>query len=737
MPAGAADSIARICHNAGARGHFFGRVQQGIFEMRRRADISTMWPMASSPVRGCCPLDCQDSCSWFAHVVDGVVERMEGARDHPITRGTLCAKVNDYEKRTYAADRLLRPLRRVGSKGDGRFEPIAWDAALDIIAERFQRIIREHGPASLLSLDYLGSMGVVQRRALRRIFNALGASRQSGAVCGQSMSVLAAEGTPIGFDPEELVHSELIILWGCNLLSTAHHTFAFMLEARRRNGARLVAIDPRRTITAARCDVHLAIRPGTDHILALAMGHVLLNEQLADLAFASQAAVDLDEYRREASAWSPARAAAVCGVSEQAIVDLAREFGRARPATIRGGVAPQQTVHGEQFVRSLSALAVLGGHWQHRGGGLFVAASPVMREAAAGGPSLGPVPRTLDMARLGANLTNDALAPPVHGLMVWCANPAVSQPDARRLRQGLAREDLFLVVAEHFLTDTARFADIVLPSTTQLEHFDVQGAWGHHYISVNLPAIAPLGEAKSHGEMMRLLAPRLGLHEPPFRESDEEIAASALPTGVTLDDLEGARVREELASAADVRARRLARPHSRVRRTRGVAGRPPVADAQGPPVPELDVREHGASTEGGGAADAVYASRRCVGPGARAGPRSAGPQRTGQCRGDGASDRRHPAGDCRDAGQMVGRRGRQRTHPLRSVPGRSTRLQRDLRRSAPLTSGAPEGTHAVPAAAPYGAAPGRVAWSRCRHFLIAFLPPWRSSTGGSPPSTSW
>lgn len=493
--------------------------------------------LTSRRIRGCCPLDCQDSCSWFAHVVDGVVQRMEGAQDHPITRGSLCAKVNDYQARTYAPDRLLHPLRRVGAKGVGEFEPIDWDAALDTIAERFQQIMREHGPEALLAFDYLGSMGVVQRRALRRIFHALGASRQTGSVCGASGNVLEAEGTPRGFDPEEFVHSRLIVLWGCNLLSTAHHTFAFMLEARRRHGTRLIAIDPRRTMTTARCDAHLRIRPGTDHLLALAIGHVLLQEGLADLAFASRAAIDLEAYRDEASRWSPARVAAVCAIPEDSIVSLAREFGRARPAAIRSGIAPQQTATGEQFVRSLSALAVLGGHWQRPGGGLFIETSPAMNEAAAALPSFGPASRMLDMARLGEHLTNAALDPPIHGLMVWGANPAVSQPDASRVRQGLARDDLFLVVAEHFLTDTARFADIVLPSTTQLEHFDVQGAWGHHYISVNLPAIAPLGASKSHGEIMRLLAPKLGLEDPAFRHSDEQIAAAALPPAVTLDDL--------------------------------------------------------------------------------------------------------------------------------------------------------------------------------------------------------
>jgi anaerobic selenocysteine-containing dehydrogenase len=493
--------------------------------------------MPATRVRGCCPLDCQDSCSWFAHVEDGIVRRMEAAREHPITRGTLCAKVNDYEQRTYARDRLLRPLRRVGPQGEGRFEPIEWDTALDTIAASFKRIIRDVDPAALFSFDYLGSMGVVQRRALRRIFHALGASRQGGSVCGASGNVLEAEGTPRGFDPEDFVESRLILLWGCNLLSTAHHTFRFMLDARRQHGARLIAIDPRRTITAARCDVHLPIRPGSDHLLALAIGHVLLDEGLADLEFAAKAARDLDEYRAEAAHWTPADAAAICGIPERDIVSLAREFGRARPAAIRSGIAPQQTSTGEQFVRSLSALAVLGGHWKMHGGGLFIETSPAMNEAPAGRPDLGPTPRVLDIARLGEYLTDPDLQPPVRGLMVWGANPAVSQPNATLVRQGLSRDDLFLVVVEQFMTDTARYADVILPSTTQLEHFDVQGAWGHHYISVNLPAIAPLGEAKSHGEIMRLLAQRLGLTHPAFRESDEEIAASALPDGVTLEEL--------------------------------------------------------------------------------------------------------------------------------------------------------------------------------------------------------
>ena len=488
-------------------------------------------------VKGCCPHDCQDTCSWVAHVEDDRVVRVEGAREHPFTRGVLCAKINDYEKRTYAPDRLLYPLRRTGPKGDGMFERIQWDTALEIIADRFTAIMAEYGGEALLPVNYLGSMGVVQRRALMRLFHALGASRQVGSICGAAGNVLAAEGHPIGFDPEEIASSRLVVVWGANLLTTSHHHWHFIEEARRRNGATIVCIDPRRTRTAERCDRHLAVRPGTDRFLAAGLAHVMFAEGLVDAEQAA-VAVDLDALQAEVTSWTPARASDLCGVASDEIVRLAREIGTLRPATIRSGIAPEQTLAGEAFVRSLSALAVLGGHWRNPGGGLFIEASPVLDEGGAARPDIAPRPtRALDLARFGENLTSTTLTPPIKGLMVFGTNPAVVQQDVARVRAGLARDDLFTVVAEHFLTDTARYADIVLPSTTQLEHFDINGAWGHHYVSVNHPAIQPLGESKSHGEMMRLLATRMGLAIPALHESDEEIAGSALADGVSLESL--------------------------------------------------------------------------------------------------------------------------------------------------------------------------------------------------------
>lgn len=494
-------------------------------------------------VKGCCPLDCQDTCSWVAEVEQGRVVSVRGAKDHPFTRGVLCAKVNDYPTRTYAPDRLLHPLRRVGPKGAGQFERISWDAALDLIAQRFTTIAATHGPEALLPHRYLGSMGMVQCRSLMRLFHALGASRVSGGICAVSYVASAAEGLPLGFDPEDIADSRLILLWGVNILTTCHHHWHFIQEARRRHNARVICLDPIRTRTARQCDEHIALRPGTDAVFAAGMAHVMLEEGLADLDYARAVCADLDALMQDVAPWTPARVAEVCGIAPETVVRLAREFAAARPAVIRAGVGPQQSVQGEAFVRAVHALAVLGGHWQRRGGGVLAIARPDLNQLRPERADLIPAgqsPRVLDMARLGETLTDPALDPPIHGLMVWGTNPAVVQPDAGRVREGLAREDLFTVVVEHFLTETARFADVVLPSTTQLEHFDVLGAWGHHYISVNLPAIAPLGEAKSHGEIVRGLAPRLGLDHPALRESDEEMAASALPPGLDLAALKEA-----------------------------------------------------------------------------------------------------------------------------------------------------------------------------------------------------
>ena len=491
-------------------------------------------------VKGCCPLDCQDSCAWVAHVEDGKVTRVEGAKDHPITRGVLCAKVRDYEARLTAPDRLLHPLRRSGAKGSGQFTRIGWDEALGEIATRFKAIVAEHGGSALLPYSYLGSMGTVQRFAPMRIFHALGSSIAEGDVCSASAGALLGEGHPIGLDPEEGGDARLIVLWGQNTLSTGHHQWHFVDQARKK-GARVIGIDPCRTRTMKQCDLHLAPAPGTDAVLAAALGRHLLATGRADLDLAALWVADLEDYRQAVEPWSFAAAAAVTGLAEQQIAEFAEAFASASPVLIRAGVGLQQAVNGETVIRAISALAILGGHWRHRGGGLSILSFPDFAGSKAKRADLRQVPaRIVHGAKLAGVLTDPDLDPPVKGFMVWSANPAVTQIDSARMRQGLLRDNLFTVVADHFLTDTARLADIVLPATTQFEHDDVQGAWGHHYVLANTKAIEPLGETRSSGAIMRGLAEKLGLNHPAFQESDAEIAASVMPEGWSLAWLQAA-----------------------------------------------------------------------------------------------------------------------------------------------------------------------------------------------------
>ncbi len=490
-------------------------------------------------VQGCCPLDCPDTCAWQAHVEDGKVVSVQGDQAHPFTRGVLCAKVNDYPARTYSPNRLMHPLRRTGAKGDGQFERITWDEAVDTIAGHFDEIITRHGAESIMPVTYYGSMGAVQKFAPLRLLNALGTSDMHGVICGQPGLHLMSEGHSIGLDPDDYGHAKFIILWGVNVLSTGHHHWHFLNEARKKNGARIVSIDPRRTRTAAKSDEHIALRPGTDAALAAGMARVMFEEGLADLEFARKMAQDVDAYRKQVQYWTPERVAEECGIDADTVVTLAREFASSKPAMIRCGIGPQQTVHGEAFVWSLSALCILAGHDGSPGGGLSLLNLSDFNLALAGRSDLKQEKtRSLDIARLGPILTGEDAGPPVHGIMVWGINPAVVLNDTGQVRRGLEREDLFTVVLEHFMTDTARYADIILPATTQLEHFDMHGAWGHYYLMLNKPAIKPLGEAKSHGEIVRVIARRMGLNHPALQESDEEIAASVLPPGLTLADFE-------------------------------------------------------------------------------------------------------------------------------------------------------------------------------------------------------
>jgi anaerobic selenocysteine-containing dehydrogenase len=502
-------------------------------------------------VRGACPHDCPDTCAMLVTVEQGRAVRVAGDPDHPVTRGFLCAKVNRYVERTYHQDRIRTPLRRVGPKGSGRFEPISWDDALGEIADRLSAIAASpDGPQAILPYSYAGTMGLVQGSSMdRRFFHALGASRLDRTICSMAGTVgmRMTVGANIGADGEGIPESDLVLLWGTNTLTANPHLWPFVLEARRR-GAPIICIDPIRTRTAEQCDEWLPIRPGTDAALALGMMHVLFAHGLEDRDYLERYTLGHEELRGRAAEWTPQRTAEVTGLPAESVVSLAERYGRARAAFIRVNYGLQRHAGGGMAVRNIACLPAITGHWRRAGGGvqLSTSANFAFNRAAVERPDAGPPARTINMIRLGEALTlPDAGVggPPVKALVVYNSNPAAVAPDRNAVTRGFGRDDLFTVVLEHFLTDTADWADIVLPATTQLEHWDLHLAYGHHYISLNRPSIEPVGEALPNSEIFRRLAARMGMHDPMFRDDDLTLMRHGLETqspklcGVTLDAL--------------------------------------------------------------------------------------------------------------------------------------------------------------------------------------------------------
>jgi anaerobic selenocysteine-containing dehydrogenase len=505
----------------------------------------------SGTVRGACPHDCPDTCAMLVTVENGRAIRVAGDPDHPVTNGFLCAKVNRYIERTYHEDRLVAPMRRVGAKGSGRFEPISWTAALDEIATRLRDIAEsEHGPQAILPYSYAGTMGLVQGSSMdHRFFHQLGASRLERTICSMAGTVgmRMTVGANVGADGEGVPDSDLVLLWGTNTLTANPHLWPFILKARER-GAPIICIDPIRTRTAQQCDEWIPIRPGSDAALALGMMHVIFAKRLEDKEYLEQFTLGHEEMRTRAAEWTPERTAEVTGIDASRIIALAEQFGRARAAFIRVNYGLQRHAGGGMAVRTIACLPAVAGHWRRSGGGvqLSTSANFTFNKAALERPDLGPPARTINMIRLGDALTlPDAGVggPPVKAMVVYNSNPAAVAPDRNAVLRGLAREDLFTVVIEHFQTDTADWADIVLPATTQLEHWDIHFAYGHHYVSLNRPAIAPIGEAKPNSEIFRLLAERMGMSDPMMRDDDLTLIRQALATespklqGVTFDRL--------------------------------------------------------------------------------------------------------------------------------------------------------------------------------------------------------
>ena len=502
-----------------------------------------------SQVLGACPMDCPDTCSWIVTVKDGRAVKLQGDPAHPFTRGVLCNKLDDYIAYTQSPERLLYPMQRVGPKGACDFQRISWDEALDLIAERLRRISREFGAEAIWPYLGSGSMGLLQGvyGAGRRFWNALGASRHLMTIC----TIAGGVGTGytlgdnrVGMDPETLRFSKLIILWGSNTLTTNHHLWRPITTARR-SGAHLVVIDPTRTRTADAADSHLAPIPGTDAALALGLLHVVLSEGAEDREFIDRHTLGWEAFRARILDYPPARVAEICGLPVQAIVELGKRIAHTRPTGIRVTMGLQRHGGGGMAVRTITCIAGVTGDWRYAGGGVgydtrgfFGVNWPALyRDDLQKSPT-----RVLSMTRLGEGLLEVA-DPPVKALFVYASNPIASVPHQTKIRRGLARPDLFTVVVEHFRTDTVAYADIVLPSTMQLEHADIQISYGHLYVSWNEPAVAPPGECLPTTEIFRRLARRLGLDVPCLYDSDEEMARQLLDSnhpslrGITFDAL--------------------------------------------------------------------------------------------------------------------------------------------------------------------------------------------------------
>ena len=490
--------------------------------------------MATRLVRGACPHDCPDTCAMHTTVEGGRAVKIGGDPDHPITVGFLCGKVSNYLERVYSDERLLHPLVRTGHKGAKSFRRASWEEALELVAAGLLRARDQHGGESILPYSYAGTQGLIQGNTMSaRVMNALGASELVRTICATAgiAGVVGAHGLSPEVDPEEWQHARYLLVWGWNPLSTAPHLWRKLLDARRA-GAKLVVVDPFRSRTARVADEHLRPLPGTDALLGLGMMRAVVDAGLQDEAWCREQADGYDQLVGLLAGHPVERCAEGCGVDAGTIARVGREFAATQPALLRLGVGAQRHRGAPAAYRTLACLPALVGAWRHRGGGCSYI--PTATAAAVSSTPLeradlrpGPV-RRVNMAQLGEALTEPRLEPPVKALVVWNSNPASIAPDQQRVLAGLRRDDLFTVVLEQFMTDTAAHADVVLPATSQLEHRDVVFSWGHHYLTWNEPAIEPLGESRPNTEAFRLIAGRLGLEDPCFRDSDEELLGQLL-----------------------------------------------------------------------------------------------------------------------------------------------------------------------------------------------------------------
>ncbi|MDP2371570.1 molybdopterin-containing oxidoreductase family protein [Rhodoferax sp.] len=506
-------------------------------------------PTTLTQVRGACPHDCPDTCALLTTVENGIAVKVQGNPDHPHTGGTLCTKVSRYPERTYHPERILRPLKRVGPKGAGQFAPVSWEQALQDIATRLGAIAAR-APEAILPYSYAGTMGLVQGDSMSsRFFHRLGASLLERTICSTAggEGLVHTLGGKVGMGVEFFAQAKLILIWGSNSITSNLHFWRYAQLAKR-NGAKLICIDPRKSETADKCHEHIALLPGTDGALALGLMHELIHNDWLDHDYLGQYTLGWDALRERALLWPPERVAAVCGLQPEQVRALARDYGacahRGEPAAIRLNYGMQRVHGGGNAVRLVASLPALIGAWRHRAGGMLLSSSgrfPVDGAALQRPDLLAPrTPRTLNMVTIGDDLLRPSSAdfgPAIEALVVYNSNPVAVAPDSAKVVRGFAREDLFTVVLEHFQTDTADYADYILPATTQLEHWDVHLSYGHTDVLLNRPAIAPLGQCKPNTQVFRELARAMGYQDDCFTQDDLTLCRAAYGSAVDFDEL--------------------------------------------------------------------------------------------------------------------------------------------------------------------------------------------------------
>lgn len=498
--------------------------------------------MTTTTIRATCPHDCPDTCAMLVTVKDGIATEVKGDPDHPNTAGALCTKVSRYVERTYHAERLLTPQKRIGRKGEGKFARISWDEALDIIATKL-KTIADKDPLAILPYSYAGTMGFVQGESMSmRFFNKIGASDLDRTICASAGSVgyKYTIGAKIGTDTEQFEHAKLIIIWGSNPIASNLHFWMRVQEAKRK-GATIIAIDPYRSLTAEKCHQHIDLLPGTDAALALGIMHVLIRDDYLDHDYIKNFTLGFDQLVARVKTWTPETTAKICGIKPEVVEQLAQLYGttamRGEAVAIRLSYGLQRTHGGGMAVRNVACLPALVGAWRQPAGGVLLSSGdsfpkrldrlerPDLRST-----SQSQKRRLINMSTIGDDLLkpdSKEFGPAIQAVIVYNSNPIAVAPESSQVARGFAREDLFTVVLEHFQTDTADYADILLPATTQLEHTDIHATYGHLYMMANNPAIAPLGESKPNTEIFRLLATRMGFDDACFSETDDEIAAQA------------------------------------------------------------------------------------------------------------------------------------------------------------------------------------------------------------------